>query len=98
MRNRKDVLAKFKKACPLATNIFTNTVSPHFAYIDKEQSQGAVVLEMKAPVQTNSISDYLHEKVIEKAMELVKYNLNLYCELEEKCSFFAWKTDLQNLK
>ena len=33
MRNRKDVLAKFKKACPLATNIFTNTVSPHFAYI-----------------------------------------------------------------
>ena len=98
MRNRKDVLAKFKKACPLATNIFTNTVSPHFAYIDKEQSQGAVVLEMKAPVQTNSISDYLHEKVIEKAMELVKYNLILYCELEEKCSFFAWKTDLQNLK
>ncbi|MCS2481841.1 hypothetical protein [Bacteroides faecis] len=53
---------------------------------------------MKAPVQTNSISDYLHEKVIEKAMELVKYNLNLYCELEEKCPFFAWKTDLQNLK
>lgn len=56
------------------------------------------MLEMKAPVQTNSIFDYLHEKVIEKAMELVKYNLNLYCELEEKCPFFAWKTDLQNLK
>lgn len=94
MRNRKDVLAKLKKACPLVANIFTNTDSPHFAYIDKEQTQGAVALEMKAPVQTNSIFDYLHKEVVEKAMELMKYNLNLYCELEESCPFPAWKIDL----
>lgn len=98
MRNRKDVLARLKKACPLATNIFTNTVSPHFAYIDKEQKEGAVVLEMKAPVLTNSIADYLHEKVVEKAMELMRYNLNLHVELEEKCPFAAWKADLENLR
>lgn len=63
MRNRKDVLARLEKAGPVAANIFTNTVFPHFAYINKEQTQGIIVLEMKAPVLTNSVSDYLHEKI-----------------------------------
>ena len=98
MRNREEVLAKLKRACPLAGNIFTNQVAPHFAYIDTEQNVGAVVVEMKAPAQTNSIADYLHEKVVEKAMELMKYNLNLYVELDEKCPFAQWKSDLKNLK
>ena len=98
MRNREEVLAKLKKACPLAENIFTNSVAPHFAFVDKEQKKGAVVLEMKAPIQTNSIADFLHEKVVEKAMELMKYNLNLYVELDEKCPFPQWKSDLKNLK
>lgn len=84
--------------CPLAANIFTNTVSPHFVYLDKEQREGTVVLEMKAPVQTNSIADYLHEKVVEKAMELMKYNLNLYVELVEKCPFPDWKANLEKLR
>ena len=98
MRNREEVLAKLKKACPLAANIFTNSVAPHFAFVDKEQKKGAVVLEMKVPIQTNSIADFLHEKVVEKAMELMKYNLNLYVELDEKCPFPQWKSDLKNLK
>lgn len=98
MRNREEVLAKLKKACPLTANIFTNTVAPHFAYIDTEQNVGAVVVEMTAPAQTNSIADYLHEKVVEKAMELMKYNLNLYVELDEKCPFAQWKSDLKNMK
>ena len=98
IHNCKDVLARLKKTCPLAVNIFTNTVSPHFAYLDKEQTQGAVVLEMKAPVQTNSVSDYLHERVVEKALELMNYNLNLYCELDEKCPFPAWRDDFEKLK
>ena len=98
MRNREEVLEKLKKACPLAANIFTNTVAPHFAYTDTEQKMDAVVVEMKAPAQTNSIADYLHEKVVEKAMELMKYNLNLYVELDEKCLFAQWKSDLKNMK
>lgn len=98
MRNREKMLAKLKKACPLGANIFTNTVAPHFVYQDSDQTQGAVVVEMKAPAQTNSIADYLHEKVVEKAMELMKYNLNLYVELDEKCPFFVWKKDLKNMK
>lgn len=98
LRNRKDVLMRLKKVCPLAANIFTNTVSPHFVYLDKEEKEGAVVVEMKLPVVTSSIADYLHEKVIEKAMELMKYNLNLYAELEEKCPFVAWKQDLEALR
>ena len=98
MRNREEVLAKLKKACPLAANIFTNQVAPHFAYINNELTQGAVVVEMKAPAQTNNIADYLHEKVVEKAMELMKYNLNLYVELDEKCPFAQWKSDLKNME
>lgn len=98
MRNRKDVLAKLGKQCPLAANIFANTTDPHFAYLDKERTIGAVVLEMKAPVVTNSVADYVHERVVMKAMELMHYNLNLFCELEEKCPFLAWKSDLKNLK
>lgn len=97
MRNRTDVLARLRKACPLAANIFTNTVAPHFVYLDKDEKEGAVVVEMKAPVQTNNISDYLHEKVVEKAIELMGYNLNLYTELEEKCPFPVWKQDLDAL-
>ena len=98
MKNRDDVLARLKRTCPLAANIFTNTVSPHFVYLDKDEKEGAVVVEMKAPVQTNSISDYLHESVIKKAIELMNYNLNLFVELEEKCPFSAWRQDLQALK
>lgn len=94
MRNRQDVLSRLKKTCPLAANIFTNTVSPHFVYLDKEQTKGAVAVEMKAPVVTNNISDYLHEKVVEKAFELMKYNLNLHVELEEKCPFPQWTKDM----
>lgn len=61
MRNRNDVLKKLKGACPLAAEIFLKTTGMHFAYIDNEQKVGAVVLEMNAPVQTNSISDFLHQ-------------------------------------
>lgn len=104
MRNRKNVLAKLKKECPLAANIFTNAFEtlgegtlPYFAYIDKEQTKGAVVLRIEAPINTNSISDYLHEKVVIKAMELMEYNLNLYCELKNNCPFPIWKDDLPAL-
>ncbi len=102
MRNRKDVLSRLQKECPLAANIFTNVFDtpdsqasfPYFAYIDKERTRGAVVLEMKAPVMSNSLTDYLHDAVVKKAMKLMEYNLNLYCELKEKCPFPVWKSDL----
>lgn len=55
-------------------------------------------MEIKAPIQTNSVSDYLHVKVVEKAIDLMRYNLNLYTELEENCPFPAWKQDLEALK
>lgn len=97
MRNRENVLNRLRKICPLAANIFTNTAFPHFVFLDKEEKEGAVVVEMKAPAQTNSIADYLHEKVVYKAIELMEYNLNLYTELEEKCPFTAWKKDLEEL-
>lgn len=97
IRNRKDVLARLRKSCPLAANIFTNTVSPHFVYLDKDEKEGAVVVDIKAPIQTNSIADYLHVKVVDKAIELMGYNLNLYTELEERCPFPAWKQDLNEL-
>ena len=97
MRNHDDVIARLKKTCPLTANIFTNTESPHFVYLDKENKEGAIALEMKAPIETNSISDYLHEKVVAKAIVLMEYNLNLYTELEEKCPFPIWKQDLQSL-
>jgi len=51
MKNRNDVLVRLKKVCPLASNIFTNTVAPHFAYLDKEQKEGGVVVEMKVSTQ-----------------------------------------------
>lgn len=98
MRNRKDVLKRLGKTCPQAAKIFTQTDASHFAHIDKELTIGAVVLEMKAPVVTNNVSDYLHEKVVEKAVEIMHYNLNLFCELDEKCPFSTWKTDLKQMK
>lgn len=97
MKNRDDVLVRLKKVCPLVANIFTNTIAPHFVYLDKDEKEGAVVVEMNAPVQTNSISDYLHETVVKKAMELMHYNLNLFVELEEKCPFSIWRQDLEGL-
>lgn len=98
MRHPEQMLLRLKKSCPLAANIFTNRVAPHFAYLDNDEKEGAVVIEMKATLHTNNISDYLHANVIEKAIELMSYNLNLYTQLEEKCPFTAWRDDLQNLK
>lgn len=106
MRNRKNVFLKLNKVCPLATvtlkNAFETVINekslPHLVYIDKEQTKGALALEMKAPVNTNSISDFIHESVLEKAVELMEYNLNLYCKLNEKCPFSAWKDDLAAFK
>ena len=97
MRNRNDVLKKLKGACPLAAEIFLKRTGIHFAYIDKEQKVGAVVLEMSDHVQTNSISDFLHQDVVDKAMELIQYNLNLLVELEENCPFPQWKIDLEQM-
>lgn len=98
MNNRKDVISRLEKTCPLTSGIFTNASSTHFAYIDKERETGAIVLEMTAPVQSNSIADFLHGLVIDNAMKLMEFNLDLYCELEDKCPFAAWKEDLIKLK
>ena len=98
MNNRKDVISRLEKTCPLTSGIFTNASSTHFAYIDKEQKNGAIVLEMAAPVQSNNIADFLHGQVVNHAMKLMEFNLDLYCELEDKCPFAAWKEDLIKLK
>ena len=57
-----------------------------------------IFTQTDAPLVTNNVSDYLHEKVVETAVELMHYNLNLFCELDEKCPFPAWKTDLKQMK
>lgn len=98
MNNRKDVISRLEKTCPLTSGIFTNASSTHFAYIDKEREIGAIVLEMTAPVQSNSIADFLHEQVVNNAMKLMEFNLDLYCELEDKCPSAAWKEDLIKLR
>ena len=98
MRNHKEMLVKLRKTCPLAADIFLDISEPHLAYIDKEQQLGAVVMEMKAPIITNSISDFLHSDVIENATILMNYNLNLLVELEENCPFLQWKKDLERLR
>lgn len=98
MNNRKDVISRLEKTCPLTSGIFTNASSTHFAYIDKEREIGAIVLEMTAPVQSNSIAVFLHGQIIDNAMKLMEFNLDLYCELEDKCPFAVWKEDLKRLK
>lgn len=97
MKNPSKVLATVGKSCPLTFSIFVNTNSPHFAYLDSEQKQGAIVLEMKAPMLSNSVADYLHDNVVEKAVELMNYNLDLYVELSDKCPFPTWKRDLLDM-
>lgn len=94
MRNRQEELTK---TCPLVMNIFEIMIAPHYVYLDKEQTQGAVMVEMKTPMKTNSIGDYLHEKVVVKAMELIQYNLNQLLVLAEICPFAAWKVDLKEI-
>ena len=98
MRNRIDVIKKLTGASPLAAEIFLKTSGVHFAYIDIDQKVGAVVLEINAPVLTNNISDFLHHDVVDKAMELMQYNLNLLVELEDNCPFSQWRVDLETLK
>lgn len=98
MNNRKYVISRLEKTCPLTSGIFTNASSTHFAYIDKKREIGAMVLEMTAPVQSNSIVDFLHGQVIDNAMKLMEFNIDLYCELEDKCPFAVWKEDLIRLK
>ena len=97
MKNAADVLKKLKKPCPLAVEIFSETDGPHFVFLNKEQMEGAVALEMKVDGKLGSFLDFLKEEVIVKASELIKYNLNLQVELEEKCPFPQWKKDLNEL-
>lgn len=97
MKNAADVLKKLKKTCPLAAEIFGKTDGPHFVFLDKEQKEGAVVLEMNVDGNLGSFLDFLKEEVIDKASELIKYNLNLQVEVEEKCPFPQWKKDLKEL-
>lgn len=97
MKNPSKVLETVGKSCPLASSIFVNANSPHFVYLDSEQKQGAIVLEMKAPMLNNSVADYLHDNVVEKAVELMNYNLDLYVELSDKCPFPTWKRDLLDM-
>ena len=98
MSNTQDVLAKLAKSCPLATEIFSKTTKPHFSYLDSDRKIGEIVVEMKAPVISYNISDFLHEDVVKKAKELMSFNLNLYVELEEKCPFPQWIKDLNRIR
>lgn len=98
MRNRKEVIGKLEKACPLTANLIIKTTESHLAYIDKLQQVGAVVMEMKAPVISDNLTDFLHKEVMEKAMELMRFNLNLLVELEDKCPFQQWKIDLERFR
>lgn len=97
MRNREEVLKKLKKSCPRCANIFTNTVAPHFSYLEKGRNDGYVVKEIKAPKHTNRINDFIEQEVVDASMELMKYNLELQVEIEEKCPFPQWKRDLEIL-
>ncbi len=97
MKNRQKVLHRLKESCPLTARIFSETSLLHVAYIDKTKELSAIVLEMEAIVQSNSIADFLHEQVVAKAVDLMNCNLNIYCELEEKCPFPTWKHDLKRL-
>lgn len=49
------------------------------------------MVEMKSPQPVRSFTDFLQEKVIEKSLESLRYNLNLQVELVEKCPFPQWK-------
>ena len=71
-------------------------LSPHFSYLE-DSKDGYVVKEIKAPKQTNRINDFIEQEVIDAAMELMKYNLELQVEIEEKCPFAQWKRDLKIL-
>ena len=53
-----------------------------------------MVIEMKVDGKLNSFIDFLNEKVVDKASELIKYNLNLPVELEENCPYPQWKKDM----
>lgn len=53
---------------------------------------------MAAPVLTDNISDYLHAKVVEESMSLMKFNLNLLVEIEENCPFSQWRKDLHQIR
>lgn len=49
------------------------------------------MVEMKSLQPVRSFTDFLQEKVIEKSLESLRYNLNLQVELVEKCPFPQWK-------
>lgn len=98
IKKNNSVLAELKKSCPLTYSIFEITDNPHFAFVDKELKSGAIVLEMAAPVLTDNISDYLHAKVVEESMSLMKFNLNLLVEIEENCPFSQWRKDLHQIR
>ena len=57
-------------------------------------------VNLKGGVQLDNYMNALYKSfmVNSHAMELMKYNLNLYVELDEKCPFPQWKSDLKKLK
>ena len=107
MRNREEVLRKLKRSCPRCANIFTNTVAPHFSYLGAHSTDsgtglkaGYVVKEITLHSTANGalpLAEMVSDKVVEAAVELMKYNLELQVEIEEKCPFPQWKHDLQLL-
>lgn len=98
MRNHREVLAKLEKKCPLSARIFTTTYGPHFAYIDKEMTIGAVVLEFESQIPLNGFLDFMQKDILDEVNRLMLYNLDLLVELEESCPFLQWKNDLVSLK
>ena len=100
MRNREEVLRKLKRSCPRCANIFTNTVAPHFSYLREGEKTGYVVKEIILHSTVKGalpLAEMVGDKVVEAAVELMKYNLELQVEIEDKCPFPQWKYDLQLL-
>jgi len=98
MRNRQEVLIRLGQYCPLSYNIFAETNDgPGFAYLDKELTLGAVSVEMKAPNRTDYVGTFFRKEVVDKAIDLMKYNRDMFVELRERCPFPQWKKDLGEL-
>lgn len=95
IKYHKGLLNKLRDKCPSTYKALTSKEGIHLAFLDT--GHGAIVLEIKAPILSNNISDFLHENVIENAIKLMSFNLKIQEEIEENCPFPVWKHDLQQI-
>ncbi len=93
--NKKSVLHRLK-SCPNCFKLLSGALIFKIASLTAEQTDCHIIYEIPNK-GTGHLFDCMTDYVVEAAIKLMKYNLDLFVEIENRCPLESWKVKLKEM-